>query len=191
MLDLWFPTQIYREKLEDFEQINSELRPVVKAVSLDTPCGGSAWIGRPYNTCGTWNIATDERFKIITDKVTRAANMYCSLLGVDTGKHPVKCEEGWLNIYEHSDFQEYHAHDGFKISAVYYLDTTENSSIYFQSPYHDVNPLPIRLHSAITDQRADYRVEEGQIIVFRSYLRHCVPPLKDNGTRISLAFNFN
>jgi uncharacterized protein (TIGR02466 family) len=191
MLDLWFPTQIYKERIADFKEINSNLKTVVGNLSQTIPCGGAAWIGRPYNTCGTWNIVTDEQFKLITDKVTNAVTTYCGLLGVDTRKNPVKCEEGWLNIYQHSDFQEYHAHDGFKISAVYYIETTENSSIYFESPYHDVNPLPTKLHSAITDKRAEYKVEAGQIIVFRSYLRHCVPPLKDDGTRISLAFNFN
>lgn len=191
MLDLWFPSQIYKETIENFDEINFDLKKSIYTISQTIDCGGPGWVGRPYNTCGTWNISSDDRFKEITLQVTAAVNKYCSLLGVDIARNPATCGEGWLNIYKHGDFQEFHAHAGFKISAVYYVEATESSSIYFESPFLDMNPLPIRMHSAITDQRADYKISAGQILVFRSYLKHCVPPLCEDGTRISLAFNFN
>ena len=190
-LDLHFPTIILHEHINDHESINEDIKSKIGEIKKTVDSGGDGWIGRPYNTCGTWDISKDKNFETITNIVTDYANNYCSQLVVDTGVHPVKCEEGWLNIYNENDFQEYHNHAGFKLSAVYYVDVSEEGRIYFESPFIDNNPLKIRLLGPITDTRADYNVSTGDVIVFRGYLRHCVPPVTKGSTRITLAYNFN
>lgn len=191
MLNLLFPSPIYRERILDNKAINEALIPIIDEIMSDVPCGGRGWIGRPYNTCGTWDISKDERFNTITTRVTDVVKQYYHELGVDVRKNPPKCEEGWLNVYSLSNFQEYHIHEGFRASAVYYVTTTPESKIIFESPFIDMNPLPSLFHTEITDRRAEFAVDAGDVIVFRSFLRHCVPPLQEEGTRISLAFNFN
>jgi len=191
--DLWFPTAILNEQIVDFDKINSALMHRVVEIKNTVPCGGSNWIGRPYNTCGTFDISKDPVFDDIIKHVSTMVHMYASRLGIDIGRHKFKCTEAWLNIYNQNDFQEFHHHAGHQFSAVYYVKTPADSSqIIFESPLApDMKPLPITLHSAITDQRAKYSVTEGQCIVFRSNIRHCVPNHPSNEERISLAFNFN
>lgn len=190
-LDLCFPTAILNEHLEDCTSINQMLVRHITNLKESVPTGGINWIGKPYNTCGTYNIVEDSEFDTIKNKVTEAVHLYASRLGINTNRNKFTCEEGWLNVYDQRDFQEYHYHAGFKFSAVYYVQVPSDSEIIFESPLlPDMDPLPVMLHSAITDERARYKVLPGQILVFRSSLRHCVPAYTGTEPRISLAFNF-
>jgi uncharacterized protein (TIGR02466 family) len=189
--DLCFPTAILNERLENCEVINLDLIKRIEELKTTVPSGGSNWIGKPYNTCGTYNIVEDHAFDVITDHVTKMVQLYASRLGINTGRHKFTCSEAWLNVYNQNDFQEYHYHAGFKFSAVYYVQVPTTSEIVFESPLlPDMDPLPVTLHSAITDERARYQNIPGQILVFRSNLRHCVPAYTGTDPRISLAFNF-
>lgn len=189
--DLWFPTAILNEKIEDCAKINQSLVDHISELKNTVPAGGSNWVAGLYNTCGTYDITKDSKFDEIVNQVSKAVDIYASRLGIDTNRNKFKCHEGWLNIYEHQQFQEYHYHAGFTFSAVYYVKVPTTSEIVFESPLlPDMNPLPVFLHSSITDERARYQVSAGQILVFRSNLRHCVPAYIGTDTRISLAFNF-
>jgi uncharacterized protein (TIGR02466 family) len=190
--DLWFPTPILNEKIQNYEEINSELLIAIDDIRNRVPSGGSNWIGKPYNTCGSFDISKDERFVRVIKEITANVQYMASRLGIDINRNKYQCEEGWLNIYKENDFQEYHLHAGFQFSAVYYVKVPENSSqIIFESPNPpDMMPLPITLHSHVTDQRVRYDPVPGQVIVFRSNLKHCVPSHQGTNERISLAFNF-
>jgi|APGre2960657373_1045057.scaffolds.fasta_scaffold47984_2 uncharacterized protein (TIGR02466 family) len=191
--DLWFPTPILSEKIENHKLINESLLIRISEIQKTTPTGGNNWIGKPYNTCGTFNIADDEVFSDIKKEVTAFVHLFASRLGVDVNRNKFRCTEGWLNVYRQNDFQEFHHHAGHQFSAVYYVKAPiDSSQIIFDSPLApDMKPLPISLHSFITDTRAKYSVEEGQVIIFRSDLRHCVPSHQGTQERISLAFNFD
>lgn len=191
--DLWFPTPILSEKIQNFSKINELLLNKIQQIRQTIPVGGKNWIGKPYNTCGTYNIVDDNIFDHIKNEITAMVHLFASRLGVDVNKNKFKCNEGWLNIYKQNDFQEFHHHAGHQFSAVYYVQTPPNSSeIIFESPLApDMKPLPIVLHNYVTDSRAKYNVDAGQCIIFRSNLRHCVPSHQGTDERISLAFNFD
>jgi uncharacterized protein (TIGR02466 family) len=190
--DLWFPTAILNETVKNYEEINSELLPAIADIRNTTPTGGSNWIGTPYNTCGSFDITKDERFFKIIKEVTANVQIMASRLGININRHKFECHEGWLNIYKQNDFQEFHHHAGFHFSAVYYVKSPIGASqIVFDSPLPpDMMPLPVTLHSHLTDERVRYDAKEGQVIIFRSNLRHCVPANQSTDERISLAFNF-
>ena len=191
--DLWFPTAILSEQVKDYKKINQNLLPRIKEIKNSIDVGGKNWIGKPYNTCGTFNIVEDPAFSDVIKEINAWVHFYASRLGIDTSRHKFVSKEGWLNIYHENDFQEFHHHAGHQFSVVYYVKVPENSSnIIFESPLPpDMNPLPITLRTHITDTRAYYNVQEGQIIIFRSNLRHCVPNHKGSDERISLAFNYD
>jgi uncharacterized protein (TIGR02466 family) len=190
--DLCFPTAILNETIKDHEKINIELLSAIEDIRNTIPTGGVNWIGKPYNTCGTFDISKDDRFANIIKEVTANVHLMASRLGVNVSKNKFNCEEGWLNIYKQNDFQEYHLHAGFQFSAVYYVKTpTDSSQIIFESPNPpDMMPLPITFHGPLNDQRVRYPATAGQVIVFRSNLKHCVPSHQGTEERISLAFNF-
>lgn len=189
--DLCFPTAILNERIENCEDINTALVAHIEELKTQIPTGGSNWIGKPYNTCGTYNIVEDPAFSTVTEHVTKMVHVYASRLGINVNRNKFSCQEAWLNVYNQNDFQEYHYHAGFKFSAVYYVQVPTVSEIVFESPLlPDMDPLPVMLHTAITDERARYQAQPGQILVFRSNLRHCVPAYMGTESRISLAFNF-
>ena len=191
--DLWFPTAILHESVKNFESINAQIIPRIKEIQNSIPCGGSSWIGKPYNTCGTFDISKDPSFELIIKEVQALVHLYASRLGIDIHRNKFSCSEAWLNVYKQNDFQEFHHHAGHHFSAVYYVKVPKNSSdIIFESPLPpDMKPLPISLFSPITDQRARYSAVEGNCIIFRSNIRHCVPAHHGDEDRISLAFNFD
>jgi len=190
--DLCFPTAILNSKISNYDTINSSLLTRISEIQQKIPSGGVNWLGRPYNTCGTFDIVQDPAFETVMQEVTKMVHVYASRLGVNIHNNTFTCKEGWLNVYKKTDFQEFHYHGGFLISAVYYVKTPPNSSqIIFESPLPvTMNPLPIKLHGPLTDERVRYNVEEGQVVVFRSHLKHCVPAHLGDEERISLAFNF-
>lgn len=189
--DLWFPTAILYDNINNAE-INTKLLERITEIKQSIPSGGSNWLGKPYNTCGTFDISKDPAFNDVLQEITKRVRHCANRLGVDVSRHPYQAKEGWLNIYQQNDFQEYHYHAGFHFSAVYYVKVPENSSeIIFESPLPpDMDPIPVNLHSHLTDQRTRYHVTAGDIVVFRSNLRHCVPAHQGTDERISLAFNF-
>ncbi len=190
--DLWFPTAILSDTIENYDSINSELLKRIEEIRQTVPTGGTNWLGKPYNTCGTFDISTDPQFETILNEITKRVNHFARRLGVDVSRNKFKAGEGWLNIYKQNDFQEFHHHAGYQFSAVYYVKTpAQSSEIIFETPVApDMNPLPIILHSYLTDQRARYSAAAGEVIIFRSNIRHCVPAHQGSDERISLAFNF-
>lgn len=192
-VDFWFPTVILNDTIDNQEEINGVLLTRIEEIQKEVPSGGRTWLAAPYNTCGTFDISKDPAFSTIIDEVTNKVHTLAKSLGIDTNRNKFECREGWLNIYNQNQFQEYHYHAGFRFSAVYYVQVPPNSSgIVFESPVGpDMMPMPTMLHSVVTDKTARYEVTAGQVIAFRSYLKHCVPAHMGDGERISLAFNYD
>ena len=104
----------------------------------------------------------------------------------------------WYNYYERSSYQELHEHiaDPFQkihFSCIHYLsyDREVHTPAEFQDPIS-----AIRAHSLTLDKDfvGDFyipQVEEGDLIMFPSYLQHRVLPQKVSDIpRITLSFNF-
>jgi len=102
--DLWFPTPILSEKIANHHSINESLLVRISEIQKTIPAGGSNWIGNPYNTCGTLNIADDEVFCAVKTEVTAFVHLFASRLGVDVNRNKFSCTEGWLNIYRQDHF---------------------------------------------------------------------------------------
>lgn len=190
--DIWFPTLIATDDVENSDNLNNSLLKRIEEIRQTVPTGGNNWLGKPYNTCGTFDISKDPAFETVIKEVQKRVDNYAKRLGMNLSRDKIQCCEGWLNIYKQSDFQEFHHHAKFQFSAVYYVKVPENSSeIIFDSPKPpDMDPLPVFVHSYLTDERARYQVKAGQVVVFRSNIRHCVPAHQGTDERISLAFNF-
>lgn len=103
-----------------------------------------------------------------------------------------KIEQCWANIYQKGHFQETHIHPGFDFSAVYFVSTPLGSGkLEFENPLLPFNMRPIRTNAEteLNSTKAVYAPVEGQLVIFRSNLRHGVYPHNSNEPRISLAFN--
>jgi len=104
----------------------------------------------------------------------------------------------WYNYYEKGSYQELHEHisDPFQkihFSCIHYL--SYDKDVHTPAEFHD--PISsIRAHSLTLDKDfvGDFfisQVEEGDLIMFPSYLEHRVLPQKVSDIpRITLSFNF-
>jgi uncharacterized protein (TIGR02466 family) len=95
----------------------------------------------------------------------------------------------WLNINPKHTHNVCHTHSDGSLSGVMYLSTNKKSGdIVFYNPapiqhYPTISQLP-----SFSSQHA-FTPENGDVIVFPSYLEHCVMPNLSDEDRISIAFN--
>lgn len=191
MITYWFPTGIYHSSYAQHQQLKgSIIDSVFKHVSFNELT--QSWIGNPPNSCKKWNpltLDTDDikQFKLwVEDQVTLFAQNYGS-----TTTYSIK--QCWANVYREGNFQETHYHPGWDFSAVYFLSAPEGSgNLIFESPLlPDMRPIKTENTFDLNNQAAIYKPIEGQLVIFRSNLRHGAYPHNNTDPRITLAFNLS
>ena len=89
----------------------------------------------------------------------------------------------WANINEMNNFNAHHTHDGV-LSGVFYCKAPENSgNIVF------VNPCVRSFNSVIQHDNIWFKAEDLKLIIFPSWLEHCVEPSMSEESRICISFN--
>ena len=186
-IELWFPVPIGLA-VNDTED-NNGLKNHCLQLSKKISSGGNHWLNRSvYNTEGTYNILNDEIFTSINTWVEEQVNLYAKELKF---KNSCKLQEGWFSIYNKGASQEYHTHPGYIFSCVYCVSAPPDSSpLVLNSPQApDMMNPSITEFNNITAGMCTYPAIVGRLLIFRSYVNHCVPPNVGNGPRITLAYN--
>jgi uncharacterized protein (TIGR02466 family) len=184
-----FPTTLY---LEDNLLNTKELKETVKLckdISKETP-SKQVWASDTYNTLMTHNIVEDKRFKNILDKITYHVNLFNK---EHLSDYAYKPKAGWFTIYKKAqDFQESHIHVDNTYSAVLFVKSNEHSSsLYFENPLEDMIPPKDRKgQNELTYNNYQFRPTPGRLLIFKSSVRHFVPPSKKDNERISIAINY-
>lgn len=98
----------------------------------------------------------------------------------------------WANCIRHGNRSEFHAHQNFWLSAVYYPHgkVADNFTIVFKK--NDLNYYDIRKksHNAFNTNMVAINVKEGDLIIFPSYMQHKIGYNHSKLDRYSLAMNF-
>ena len=98
----------------------------------------------------------------------------------------------WANCIRHGNRSEFHAHQNFWLSAVYYPHgkVADNFTIVFKK--NDLNYYDIRKksHNAFNTNMVALTVKEGDLIIFPSYMQHKIGYNHSKLERYSLAMNF-
>ena len=88
------------------------------------------------------------------------------------GRHPIKCDNFWANVYEKGDYAQSHCHKPYDFSFAYFV-----KSKWYYPPF------------VFTDSGKKIRPKEGRFVAFPGYLKHHVPKHRYNDTRITLSGN--
>jgi uncharacterized protein (TIGR02466 family) len=190
-IEMWFPVAVYSEEELLTKEDNEALKTHCLSVKDIIPSGGSEWLGGTYNTHGTYDVSTDKKFQPLLDSISYHVHQFAKMHNC---YELYKSEYAWMNIAKSSDWQEFHTHNGNVFSAVYYVAVPEGSGqIVFEDPKEpDMCPLKTKTNrNQLSYTRIGYTPVEGSLIIFRSYLRHCVEPGHNTDPRISIALNFN
>ena len=107
--------------------------------------------------------------------------------------------EIWLNAYEEQQFQESHTHLPGFYSAIHYVmfDPEVHESTTFQNPQENIQSF--MFDDSFMDPKLNEHlkenyqpdVEEGDLIIFPSHLRHYVKRNTSRKLRMTISFNIN
>lgn len=185
-----FPTAIYKAKFNLISSISDALDKKLFELEKKISYENNPWISTTKNTMGILEPHVDEDFFEINNFINQHLSRFCHNLRV---REHISFEpkQSWINFYSKGDYQESHYHPNFVFSAIFYYKTTENTKIIFENPAVDMLPLEVDCQTDLNRQYHTIFPTSGDLLIFRSYLRHQVPKHADNNLKISFAYNFN
>jgi len=133
-----------------------------------------------------WNVIVQlDEIKRLTEIFQKCTDTYLSQIGID--KEFIKNRDrnimAWATVHESGISHLPHTHPDELVSGVFYVKMPEKAgSILFDDPRGPLPPF---------DNRIVIRPQEGDIILFPSWLTHQVAPTQGNEERISIAFNIH
>ena len=185
MIDSWWPMQIGVYSNPN----HIDLSDYCFSVSDKLPSNNKNWISNnTYSTIGgNFNIVNNSKFIKLNEFVYGCIEKYCDETGM---MFNCKHKEGWFNVYNKGDYQEYHVHPTSILSAVYFMNDSD-SKLFFRPPYLDHYNISYEERGVNTQDTISYDTKPGNCIIFRSFLQHCVSQQMNSHPRVTLAFNFS
>ena len=173
-----FPVSIYHYHVAESEFIHQRVLDFyTKSESRQTPEG---WNCNLFTTFGTGDFGIGEIFNSIRpclDEFMLENNFEGSCAFTDA----------WLNCYDTINWQEKHSHLPGQWSAIYYaiLEPGEHQGTIFYDPNEDLRmAVSKQLHNTVTSV-----VQEGDLILFPSWLHHAAPVNQSSYMRATISFN--
>ena len=174
-----FPTLIYRYHLDDQDPIKARVEEYYKQNKLkeNTP---DQWNCNLFTSYGSGKFPIGECLDAFTptlDEFQTESQCYGNMILTDL----------WLNVYESQNWQEKHIHSPGQWSGVYYVhfDPNEHKATNF---YHPCETLLAT--AGITQNTLVPWVQEGDMIIFPSWLEHAAPMNRSSKMRSTISFNF-
>jgi uncharacterized protein (TIGR02466 family) len=183
MIENIFSIPLYRQKINiDNKKINDFVRSL--AISSDgvTRSNVNGWQSK--------NIVNCEEMSEFLNCLDMHILAFSSLISIQVER---KVNRLWANLNKYSNYNLNHIHPGCLISGVYYTKVPENSgAIYFNNPVGNFCGLT-RFISNNPELKSfrEFPAEEGDLLLFPSWLDHGVLPNMSDGERISISFNVN
>jgi len=188
--ELWFPTPIYYKDNILCERDRKKLIDRCYEIKKSIPSNHEKWKCKLYTSFQNHNAINDPEFKTLLEEIKNNVNNFAKELG---SNYEYDSSEGWINIYDATQYQEYHYHDSSIFSVIYYLSAPEGSGgTIFRSP---LEPDMLPLKNVTENNNLNYKVcrypaTTNRLVIFRSYLEHMVEQGTNTEDRISLSFNF-
>jgi uncharacterized protein (TIGR02466 family) len=192
-IELLFPSPIQISMVENAAAMNPGLLKAVEAIRAVTPNGRpESWMSTVYTTLNSADqLHQAPEFAGLAEIILGEVRAFADALGINHQDYPLRFQDCWFNIYGPKDGQESHIHPNSVISGSYYLKAPEGcSGIMFHAPMSDTMFVPpYREINALNTQGAEMPVQEGALVLFRSWLKHSVRPSPATDERISISFN--
>ena len=189
----FFPVAVQSTAVDGAQDMNKQIVKEIANVRGTVPNSlPEGWSCNLYTTIASGdNLLSRPAFKQLEQHIFTEAAAFASVYALDIDRHPLRITDCWVNVYGQGDAQEAHIHQNCVISGIYYVAAPEGcGELLFHSPQSDVmlNPPTKEANDANTPMVA-YRPGPGEMLLFRSWLRHSVKPTRGREERISIAFN--
>ena len=192
ILHTYFPTVIGVAINPDHQSLEKKLTKKCLELRKKIKSGGQNWVSNDtYNTIDTYHLGKDPDFSTINEFVTNQVVHYCKAQNIDLNCLNTYPADAWFSIYKKNNYQDWHVHNPAMISVAYYLRCDDSSAkIYFKHPVVETVTPKILSYNNLNFERIEFQPKPGLILIFRSYLHHCVGQQKNNDIRICLSYNY-
>ena len=189
----FFPVAIQTSMIKGAKKLNEEIVMELDEVRETVPNSlPDSWSCNLYTTISSGdNLLARPVFNKLQQHIATEASEFAKLYALDIQNHPLCINECWINVYGQGDSQEAHIHHNSAISGIYYVAAPDGcGELIFHSPLSDImyNP-PTNEANDINSSMVALQPRPGEMVLFRSWLRHSVKPTRGKEERISIAFN--
>lgn len=186
MIEHFFSTPIYYCVFNEEEilSINQEIKKyefTLDKGTLMNPWGDTVLTNFKYDSYDH----TLDYLPTLKNKILNSISEYIQQLSIKYSL--IEISESWINYSHYGGMQNYHMHDDYDISGVYFHETTgADGDLIFLHP-----SLVNRFHkiTAAISSKITYKPEIGKLILFPSFLEHSVGLNPTTSIRTSIAFN--
>ena len=191
-LQTYFPTLIGVITNPDHQTLENKLTEKCLKLRKKIKSGGQGWISNDtYNTLDTYHLGKDPDFSKINEFVTHQVIHYCKAQSIDLDCLNPDPVDAWFSLYKKNNYQDWHVHNPAMISANYYLRCNDSSAkIHFKHPVVDMVSPKILSYNNLNFEGIEFQPTPGMVLIFRSYLHHCVAQQKNDDIRICLSYNY-
>ena len=187
-----FPTPIFHLKIENFKELNKELKNYILNLKKKDEKG------QKKSNYGGWHSPffdqkNDKILKRFSDIIQNFfIKIFVDEMGWEYNPDKIKITGMWSIINKKGSFNIQHNHPNAYLSSVYYVKVPKNSgNIKFFDPREQKN---IRFPKIInyTDASAvitEITPKEGDLLIFPAYLYHSVEENLSEHDRIIVSFN--
>ena len=182
-----FPQFYYHGEVEKHQELKDKLLSELTDDKLSQPKEWNCSVQSSFETEN--NFSWDYFYECIKPNLL---DMHQQLKG--NPLHQFTMTEAWLNKYERGDSQEVHTHigaDNCTFSCSYFAQYALNDARFlFYDPDQTKHLGEFSKHYSGVVNTWFPDVQEGDIIIFPSWLHHQVEPHRSDTTRITVSANF-
>jgi uncharacterized protein (TIGR02466 family) len=201
-LQTLFPTRVYTANLTSgaSNTLNSRLLRECRQMAHDDTAG-RAWSKTNYPGGYTsYNSAArlhrmSPTFAALEKRINAHVRSFAGKLEFDLTGRKLAMTDCWVNVMARQVVHGLHLHPLASISGTYYVRTPRGcSGLKFEDPRLDrFMAAPPRKARARRDNRVWVTIpaEQGNLVLFESWLRHEVAPNPTIAERISVSFNYS
>lgn len=194
-----FPVTYFKESIEDNKTLKDLLVPKIIKDAAELPIPDK-WITNKIMTSYLGEKPGKEIFfgedntyqSILEKKYAKCLNSFFGDIS-----YKIIIDSIWYNCYIDGEFQEAHDHltplFGSQFTCIHFLsfDSTRHKPVRFHDPISQIRCTSLELYQNNYSSIYDPNIQEGDFIMFPSYLIHSVepsPPTSDY-PRITIAMN--
>lgn len=182
MITPLFSVPIYTSKF--IRSLNDQEKDCIKSIKKNTKANQNNLISTSYRIFDDYQGLSE-----IKDFIQTHINQYTFEVCSFSRKDKCYITTSWLNITKPEQSHHVHNHPNSYISGVFYIDTLENDTLMFHSPF-STNFINIGVNGmGIYPDMARQRVFDLDLVLFPSYLKHEVYRNKTKKNRVSISFN--
>ena len=188
----YFPHPIFQYKLDNYENHNKEYSQYIYDLQKEDSKGQklsnvNGWHSPFFDLSSRETVG----YKFLMKIQPYIADVFKSY-GWVFNPQKVKCSGMWAIINKKGNFNTEHIHPNSNLSGAYYVSAPENCGKFKVVNPHSISrdKFPPRENpNELNRLVAEHEIEDGDLLIFPSYLPHSVLPNQSDDDRIVISFN--